>query len=536
MKNRNTAVSTVLLRIFAVCFAAAFFWTLMLAIVQSAQSNYYLPIALAPPLLFALLFVWRKCRALYRRILGAVLTRVFLCACAVSLFLMLYLSYRLRLTYDVDTWDFSRLHIDAFRRASGEGAVNISYYAKYKNNQLLLLILSLLARIVLWMAPNAGPEVFHQCAMALNCAAIVSAAVLCFFTVKRARGTHFAFLCGCFLLFYTPLWLYSPIYYTDTLGLPLIVLPVFLYTHLRSDRPIRNILLFCLMGLIAAVGMKLKASIVFVFLAIGIAVLLFDRFRGKWLSVLCGTAVLILAVLLLQARIDRRLHLTSEDYDKWQFPYTHWIMMSLGSSGGYDADLVKYTGSFETLDERKEAVAEKTIELLKERGFAGTVKHLFVTKMQHAWGNGTLSATYYLCREPTENGIFQRFLTQKGASFRYCYYWLQTGHLLLLFCVMLSGLHLFRKPEGGVVTIANIAVFGLVLFLLFWECNARYLVHIAPFLIIGASDGIAALAEKVVAQEQTDRKLIAVLHGSSVTMKNGCNGADNRSNVLRPKA
>ncbi len=496
MDQRTKPLSTVLLRIFAVCFAAAFFWTLMLAIVQSAQSNYYLPIALAPLLLFGLLFVWKKCRALFHRIPGVVLTRVFLCACAVSLFLMLYLSYRLRLTYGVDTWDFSRLHIDAFRRASGEGAVNYSYYAKYKNNQLLLLILSLLARIILWMAPNAGPEVFHQCAMALNCTKILSTAVLCFFTVKHARGTHFAFLCGSFLLFYTPLWLYSPIYYTDTLGLPLIMLPVFLYTRLKSDKPVRNILLFCLMGLIAAIGMKLKASIVFVFIAIGIAVLLFDRFRGKWVSVLCGTAVLILAALLLQTGIDRRLHLTSEDYDQSQFPYTHWIMMSLGSSGGYDANLVKYTGSFQTLDERKEAVVEKTVELLKERGFTGTVKHLFVTKMQHAWGNGTLSATYYLGREPAENGIFQRFLTQNGASFRYCYTWLQTGHLLLLFCVMLSGLRMFHRPEGGVVTITNITVFGLVLFLLFWECNARYLVHIAPFLIIGASDGIAALAAR----------------------------------------
>ena len=494
MNKRTMTFSTVVLRIFAVCFAAAFFWTLMLAIVQSAQSNYYLPIALAPLVLLALLFVWKKCRALFHRIPGAVLTRIFLCACAVSLFLMLYLSYRMRLTYGVDTWDFSRLHIDAFRRASGESGIDYSYYAKYKNNQLLLLILSLLARIILWMAPNAGPGVFHQWAMALNCVAILSATVLCFFTVKCARGTHFAFLCGSLLLFYTPLWLYSPIYYTDTLGLPLIILPVFLYTRLKSDKPVRNILLFCLMGLIAAVGMKLKASIVFVLFAIGIATLLFDRFRGKWLSVLCGTAALILAALLLQVGIDKRLQLTSEDYDRSQFPYTHWVMMSLGSSGGYDANLVKYTGSFQTLDERKEAVAEKTVELIKERGFTGTVKHLFVTKMQHAWGNGTLSATYYLGREPAENGIFQRFLTQKGASFRYCYNWLQTGHLLLLFCVMLSGLHLFRNPKGGVVTIANITVFGLVLFLVFWECNARYLVHIAPFLIIGASDGMAALA------------------------------------------
>ena len=503
MRKRSATIPAILLKIFAVCFSAASFWMLMLAIVQSAQSGYYLPIAIAPLIVFALLIAWKKGRALYHRIPAVILTRIFLCACAVSLFAMLYLSYRLRLTYGVDTWDFSRLHIDAYRRASGE-TLNYSYYAKYKNNQLLLLILSLLARITRLFAANDGQEVFHQLSMAVNCTAILSSVVLCFFSVKRTRGVHFAFLSGLFLLFYLPLWLYSPIYYTDTMGLPLIVLPAFLYTFLKDGKTARNIVLFCLMGLIAATGMKLKASIVFAFIAIGITVLLFDRLRLKLLFVLCGTVTLVLAAFLLQRGIDKSLNLTKADYDRWQFPYSHWIMMSLGDSGGYDASLVKYTGSFETLDERREAVAEKTKELLHERGFSGTVRHLFVTKAQHAWGNGTLSATYYLGREPAENGVFQRFFTQKGASFRYCYTWLQTEHLLVLFFLMLSGLHLFRHPKGGIVAITNITVFGLFLFLLLWECNARYLVHIVPFLIVGASNGASALGNCIQSRENAD--------------------------------
>ncbi|MBR6039485.1 MAG: hypothetical protein IKP38_03260, partial [Clostridia bacterium] len=88
--------------------------------------------------------------------------------------------------------------------------------------------------------------------------------------------------------------------------------------------------------------------------------------------------------------------------------------------------MVKYTASFETMEERKTAVVEKTKELLEERGFAGTVKHVFVTKMMHTWGDGTMSGTYYLGREPAENGVFRKYFTQKGESFRYVYIYLQT--------------------------------------------------------------------------------------------------------------
>lgn len=494
MKARSA--SGILCKLFAVPMIALFFWAFVSALAQTALSRYDLSLALAPLLLLLFVLLWRRVRAFYRRIPGAALTRTFFIACAVSLFGMLYLSYRLRLTFGADTWDFARLHIDAYNSTVDDAAINLFYYAKYKNNQLLLLVLSLLARAVRFAAPGASSGAFHQCAMALNCVSILLSVALCFLCVKRARGAHFAFLSGMFLLFYLPLWLYTPIYYTDTMGLPLLVLPVLLYTHLQDGKLLRNILLFCLMGVFAAIGMKIKASIVFVFLAICLCTLLFDRLRGKWLPALCGVIALALTAFLLQAGIDRILRLDADDYDAYGFPYSHWVMMSLGESGGYDADLVRYTSSFYTMEDRREAVKEKTKELLDERGFAGTVKHVFVTKMRHTWGDGSLSGPYYLGREPAENGVFQRFFTQKGASYRITCTWLQTGHLILLFCAVLSGLSLFRRPEGGVLTVMRVTVLGLLVFLLVWECNSRYLVHIAPFLVTIAADGASALGRR----------------------------------------
>ncbi|MBR4905523.1 MAG: hypothetical protein IKZ44_01575 [Clostridia bacterium] len=494
MKTKQGTVSAVLLRIFAILFVMLFFWALMLAVVQSAQRQYYLPIALAPALTAVLLLIFKKADRIYHRIPARILVTLFAFACIVTLFGMLYFSYRMRQTFGVDTWDFTRIQIDAAKKAGGNQDINLSYYAKYKNNQFIYLLLSLLFRFVLRTAPNASGEVLNQWAIALNCAAILTAVILSFCALKRSRGTHFAFAAGTFLLLYTPLWLYSPIYYTDTLGLPFIVLPLLLYTFLKSGKTVRNIVLFCIMGIVCAIGMKIKMSIVFIFIAIGIVVLLLDRQKLRWLFVLSGTAALVLTAFALQLGIDRTMHITEEEYDKSQFPYLHWVMMSLGENGGYDAKMVKYTASFDTMEERKTAVVEKTKELLEERGFAGTVKHVFVTKMMHTWGDGTMSGTYYLGREPAEDGVFREYFTQKGKSFRYVYMYLQTVHLMLLFGVMISGIGMFRRPEGDVVSAMRISVFGLLVFLLIWECNARYLVHIAPFLLIVSTDGMAFLS------------------------------------------
>ncbi len=490
-------VSSVLCKAFAAVFTALFAWVLLLAISHSAISDFYLPLALAPALVLLLPLLWKKGRAFYRRIPDAVLVRVFLCLCAAALFGMLFVSYRLRLTFGADTWDYARIQIDAYHAATGEGGIPFTYYLKYQNNQLLLLILSLLAKALLWLDPNAAAGTFHQCAMALNCISILSAVLLTFFSVRHERGAHFAFLGGLMLLFYAPLWLYSPIYYTDTMGLPLIVLPLFLYTRLKAGRTVRNIVLFCLIGVISAIGMKMKASIVFILIAISLCVLLFDRLRGKWYLVPVGVVCLALTSVALQAGIDKTLRFDADDYDAYGFPYSHWVMMSFGKSGGYDAELVNYTASFDSMEDKKEAVAEKTKELLENRGFAGTVRHIFVTKMRRTWGNGTLSAIYYLDREPAEHGVFQRFFTQSGDRFRIAYNGIETFHLLFLFFVVLSGLKLFRRPQGGVLTIMRVNVFGLLLFLLVWECNARYLVHISPFLIMTAADGMSALGRRV---------------------------------------
>lgn len=490
-------VQTVVVKAFAAVFTVLFAWVFLMAIAHTVLSDRYLPLALAPILAALLLFVKKKLLPVYRRIPAAVLTRIFIGVSVAAWLLMLYFAYRTRLTYGVDTWDFSRVHIDAYDSAVDPEWLAPHYYLQYKNNQFLLLVLSALCRIVLLFAPSAGPLAFHAAAMAVNCTVIMASVLMSYFAARNVRGAHFAFVAGTMLLLYAPLWLYAAIYYTDTMGLWAVTLPLLLYTAVRRDAPVRNCILLAVIGIVCGVGMMIKMSIVIVGIAIGLGILLFHKFRGKWIGLLCAAVCVILTATVLQAGIDRKYGFTEKQYDAWQFPYTHWMMMSLSKNGGYDAELVRYTASFDTMAERKEAVCEKTAELLRERGPIGTLRHVFVTKMHRTWGDGTQSGAYYLGREPAEQGFFQRLFNQKGDRYLWFWEWAQTYHLMLLFFLVLAGIRLFRAPAGDLLTVMQIAIFGLLLFLLVWESNSRYLLHLSPLIVLCAAHGLAGPGQRL---------------------------------------
>ena len=86
----------------AVGFVALFFWAIILTVVQSAQNNSYLPMALAPVLTIAALLLWKKGRALYHRIPEHLLNGAFVFLCIAAFFAMLYFSHRMRLRFGVD--------------------------------------------------------------------------------------------------------------------------------------------------------------------------------------------------------------------------------------------------------------------------------------------------------------------------------------------------------------------------------------------------------------------------------------------------
>ncbi len=51
----------------------------------------------------------------------------------------------------------------------------------------------------------------------------------------------------------------------------------------------------------------------------------------------------------------------------------------------------------------------------------------------------------------------------------------------------------FRKDKTSGLTACYLTVFGVMLFLCFWETTARYTINTLPLILLGAADGIAYL-------------------------------------------
>ena len=69
--------------------------------------------------------------------------------------------------------------------------------------------------------------------------------------------------------------------------------------------------------------------------------------------------------------------------------------------------------------------------------------------------------------------------------------------MFLMAMIAYSGLHSRRKRRVDPATFFRIAVFGMVLFFLIWETNARYPFNFTPLYMLLATEGICAFAKRM---------------------------------------
>ena len=411
---------------------------------------------------------------------------------AIASIALLIVSQSLSTSVVDGTWDFPNLGRDAYAIASSGTLSDArrAYYAIYPNNQLLLLVVSGLFQIVLLLRPQTGVVGCHHVAIALNSLLLIAAIALIACVLKRQygpkAGAAFAFLS----IFFTPFWCYAAIYYSDIIPMPLIALELLLFLESRKVHGARKAALLVGVALVAAFAFELKATTVFVFAGCMLLEALdlpFKPGRSKLKRVAGILSALVVAALLVTAvghATQAALGISDAERDARQFPYTHWVMMSLGKTGGYNQDDVNFTRASEGKEQKQEANIEKIKERLEERGILGTLQHLFVVKVQRTWGNGCLAGDDYVNRYPEHPQFFSFSLfSQDGSRHGPVKGFTQAFWLLLLGAIVLGAA---RSARATVSPLAFIAMFSLLLlfcFELVWECNSRYVVHMSPLVL-----------------------------------------------------
>lgn len=404
--------------------------------------------------------------------------------------ILVYVGFKTRVD---STWDYSVILGEVHKYINGLD-VRMHYFARYPNNIALFLFQIFLAKLGCLYNPQISVMGIQSITIIVNAFIIVFSIYLLKMIAKKVINRRAANIVFVLSILYSPLYLYTTIMYTDTIGMLLNVISLFLfYISLNVSNKKGKWLSNVFLALAIAIGFKFKATNIFILIAI-VMQFFYDR---KFKDICILVVLSIFCILGIGSLIDKSYPISEEMMDKNNFPYTHWLMMSLNpkTSGGYILEDVVYSMSFDTLAERKEGILKKLEDRIDDYSVSELLNRIFVVKVSHTWTNPTLGSEDYLQRNPYEWNYINKTVTYGHKNFKYYYVYIYSIYLFILIGVVLSGVFNF-KDKNIFIFISQIVIIGIFCFELIWETHSRYVYTFLPFMILCASYGYALLYEK----------------------------------------
>lgn len=386
-------------------------------------------------------------------------------------------------------WNFGMLISNArnvaFYAADG---VDRWYFGMYPNNLTAVYLLVWLFRLGTVLTP-LEPYITVLAATSLFVNLSVFMASLCVFRITHNRfAAVVTMLLGAFLIALSP-WIVVP--YTDALAMVFPAAAVFFSCYLKR-RPLKSFLI----TLFLFFGSFLKPTVLIVFVAFALAALvrvLQNKPIAKHVAanvLTAGLAVLFAFSLRYAFKFENKTELAAE----LRMPFTHFLMMGLNHerNGVYsDAD-VAFSSSFPDVKSRQAGNIAVIKTRLSERGLLT----LFMKKMLCNFNDGTfawgLEGNFYMDVPKPKTAAalnLRKFFYNYTHEHAVLATTQQAAWLFLLFC-MLGCTQKSTKPRLT-TCVAMLALLGVGLFLLLFECRARYLYVFSPILLLLMGCGLA---------------------------------------------
>lgn len=483
-------IKKIYLQIFSIILLLTFFWIFLITSCVIGQQH-LISIGLMAFFCFLIFVFGKKC---YNRITEQKIVIIYWILWRISCLLMLYIAWSLRMSI-YHTWDYGRLLQDAIQLAQTNEFKSYIYYSQYPNNLFMLFLLKMLFKTVLIVFPDISIGGLQASSIIVSCILVQISIVLVYMTAKEVWGKKKAAVTGVFLLLASPLYLYATLAYTDTFSLPLVVGQIYFYVKFQKEETKKKWYYLVGIAILGAMGFKLKMTIAFVLIASIIN--LFIRQELKQFLKYVGIILVVSGVtcIIINKTLSFQFNITPELSNRYQFPYAHWVMMTLNDSGGYSQEDVDYTCSFETYDEKNKADIKEIKHRLKQRGMVGTLKHIFVKKIIRTWGNASMAGDTYI------SSVAGKMLTKTKLHSLFCldgkYHdiymiYSQAYHLIMLFWIFYCAIINVwkRQMENGMENVLMTTVWGLAVFLSIWECNSRYIFQMLPIMVLLMMSGM----------------------------------------------
>ena len=409
---------------------------------------------------------------------------------------VLYLGWCMRIPPD---YDFGIVY-EAVDDLLQDGIVTAraDYFVRCKNNIGLLLILSLVYRVGGWFGFSTTSQLDVLPGIVFNALCITLTVLFVCCIARRLFGRNTAVLlsfalCAAFVAYY----LWAPSFYTHTVSMPFVVGAVLCYVLFRDAKTPRRWLWLALCALLCAGGYLVKGNIMVVCVA-AILALALDMgvgWRQKLAGVLVFSAVAGGALAAFNSWTFHNSAIDFTDYDAQGLPVELWFCMGSHGEGKWDGDDRAYALSFPTMEQRKAALREEI-----KQNYTAYTPATYYSFLQHktltTWCDGKFGAQISH-NNPIEYNwtryiVFERYAPFKAVTLHSQLY-LQMLYLLCL----VSLVRCVRCPRGNVRLLLHLCVFGLMLFLMFWESWASYVLNFTPLLLLIGADSILWLAGKL---------------------------------------
>lgn len=407
---------------------------------------------------------------------------------------MIVVAYSVRV--ESLSWDWGKVIRSASEYVLTGNLQDKVYFARYPNNQFWYCILVVAFKIVHFIWPTAVLEQFYLVSIALGSSMVASTIALLHHIAGLLWNQRCAFAVGLMAWFCVPLYMWAMYAYTDTAGMLVFMVLLYLFIKARRCEKVWEYIVYlCLFGFAAAIAFALKVTVFIFVIACVIALVL----QGEsWKKFLIG--LLLIGIFfgfgkgVTGAIVNHFIPLEDEFCDQYEFPLTHWIMMSL-DYGGYRQEDVDFTQQFPSYEKKKEANLREIKKRLNKRNVLGNMQFFFYDKQNRTWGDSTFSGCDYLSREPQNpDGFLERFVTTEGDL-----NWIIVVYSTLYYALLLVGLLISalcavkKKGRKNPLFVGRLAMIGIALFMTIWECNSRYLVVFLPLMILLSGEGYFGL-------------------------------------------
>ena len=377
---------------------------------------------------------------------------------------------------------------------------NDFYIVRYQNNLPYLLIVTLFYKVTYLVTGSFSRTPI----IVFNVLCINLAVLLTVLLSRRIFGERKALLTLLFCLLFAPYYTFAPYFYTDSFSIPFTVGTVYAFVAAIQSSGKKKLLLLLLCGALCCIGFKIKGSLIILIPAFIIYLLLQYGFK----RCLKMTAAFLLSFVILLASytgIVKASNIIPEDVSqRWQYPYTHWLMIGLNDYGAYTLEDNHYTYEYEGIEAKTQANLEEIQRRFEQKGFWGTVLHVGIKAV---WTH--MDGTYYIANylEDYQERCALHSLVLYEGRFHPVFYAYSCGfQLFLLFIMAYTARRAWKRRERDITTLFRIAVFGMFLFFLIWETNARYPYNFTPLYLLIATDGTAKMAERFVEHRSTKAK------------------------------